>query len=72
MMAALGAEVVLVDQLPGSVPGQVSGGDLERVEQETQRTVHARQAFRADQFKLEGNFRAHYLHTGPEILLPSN
>ena len=35
MMAALGAEVVLVDQLPGSVPGQVSGGDLELVELET-------------------------------------
>ena len=28
MMTALGAEVVLVDQLPESVPGQVSGGDL--------------------------------------------
>ncbi len=68
MMAALGAEVVLVDQLPGSVPGQVSGGDLELVEQEAQRIVETRQAFRADQFKLESNFRAHYLHTGPEIL----
>jgi cysteine synthase A len=68
MMAALGAEVVLVDQLPGSVPGQVSGGDLEQVELETQRIVRARQAFRADQFNLQGNFRAHYLHTGPEIL----
>jgi cysteine synthase A len=68
MMAALGAEVVLVDQLPGSTPGQVSGADLERVELETQRIVRARQAFRADQFKLQGNFRAHYLHTGPEIL----
>ena len=31
MMSALGAEVVLVDQLPGSKPGQVSGGDLERI-----------------------------------------
>ncbi len=31
MMSALGAEVVLVDQLPESVPGQVSGGDLELV-----------------------------------------
>jgi cysteine synthase A len=71
MMAALGAEVVLVDQLPGSVPGQVSGGDLEQVEQETQRIVEARHAFRADQFRLEGNFRAHYLHTGPEILRQS-
>ena len=28
MMAALGAEVVLVDQLAESEPGQVSGGDL--------------------------------------------
>ena len=35
MMRALGAEVVLVDQLPDSKPGQVSGGDLERVEQAT-------------------------------------
>jgi cysteine synthase A len=68
MMRALGAEVVLVDQLPESVPGQVSGGDLALVDQETQRIVRERGAFRADQFELEGNFRAHYLHTGPEIL----
>src|SRR5690606_22520499 len=31
MMAALGAEVVLVEQAPGSVPNQVSGKDLARV-----------------------------------------
>jgi cysteine synthase A len=68
MMAALGAEVVLVDQLPGSIPGQVSGGDLERVEREAKRIVKERSAFRADQFRLAGNTRAHYLHTGPEIL----
>ncbi|MBW2408877.1 MAG: pyridoxal-phosphate dependent enzyme, partial [Deltaproteobacteria bacterium] len=68
MMSALGAEVVLVDQLPSSTPGQVSGGDLERVEEETRRIVRARGAFRADQFKLRGNFRAHYLNTGPEII----
>ncbi len=68
MMSALGAEVVLVDQLPGSVPGQVSGGDLELVEREAQKIVAERQAFRADQFHLESNLRAHYLHTGPEIL----
>src|ERR1017187_2567733 len=71
MMSALGAEVVLVDQLPGSQPGQVSGGDLELVEQETQRIVAEREAFRADQFRLAGNFRAHYLHTGPEFLRQS-
>ena len=68
MMTALGAEVVLVEQLPGSMPGQVSGGDLELVEQATQRIVAERQAFRADQFQLAGNFRAHYRQTGPEIL----
>lgn len=68
MMRALGAEVVLVDQLPGSQPGQVSGGDLELVEQAAQRIANERRAFRADQFRLPGNFRAHYLHTGPEIL----
>ena len=71
MMSALGAEVVLVDQCAGSRPGQVSGEDLKRVEEETQRVVAARNAFRADQFRLQGNFRAHYLHTGPEILRQS-
>ena len=68
MMAALGAEVVLVDQLPDSPPGQVSGGDLQLVERETERIVSDRGAFRADQFRLRANFRAHYLHTGREIL----
>jgi cysteine synthase A len=68
MMQALGAEVVLVDQLPGSQPGQVSGGDLELVERETTRIVRQRKAFRADQFNLESNFRAHYLQTGPEFI----
>jgi cysteine synthase A len=71
MMSALGAEVVLVDQMPDSIPGQVSGADLKRVEEETQRIVADRRAFRADQFRLAGNFRAHYLHTGPEILRQS-
>ena len=68
MMSALGAEVVLVDQLPDSKPGQVSGGDLELVEKEAQKIVTERKAFRADQFHLEGNTRAHSLHTGPEII----
>ncbi|MCK4942324.1 MAG: cysteine synthase family protein [Candidatus Aminicenantes bacterium] len=71
MMAALGAEVVLVDQLPSSVSGQVSGGDLELVEKRAQELVKERTAFRADQFQLEANFRAHYLHTGPEFIRQS-
>lgn len=68
MMTALGAEVILVDQLSDSQPGQVSGGDLELVEQETQRIVLERNAFRADQFRLTSNFRSHYLNTGPEFI----
>src|SRR5215471_2320182 len=71
MMRALGAEVVLAPQAPGSVIGQVSGDDLALVEEETQRIVKERNAFRADQFHRVSNFRAHYLHTGPEILAQS-
>jgi cysteine synthase A len=68
MMSALGAEVVLVDQLPGSTVGQVSGGDLELVETATRKIVLERGAFRADQFNLQGNPRAHYLNTAREII----
>jgi cysteine synthase A len=68
MMRALGAEVVLIDQLPDSKPGQVSGGDLALVEEAAQRITKERNAFRADQFHLESSSRAHYLHTAPEIL----
>ena len=71
MMAALGAEVILVDQLPDSITGQVSGGDLELVEAKAKELTKSRKAFRADQFELEGNFRAHYLHTGPEFIKQS-
>jgi cysteine synthase A len=67
MMRALGAEVLLVDQLPGSVPGQVSGGDLALVEQTAAAVAHERGAFRADQFKRDGNWLSHYHGTGPEI-----
>ncbi len=71
MMSSLGAEVVLVDQAPGSTPGQVSGQDLDLVQRETERIVKEKEAFRADQFHMRGNFRAHYLHTGPEFLKQS-
>jgi len=68
MMSALGAEVVLVPQLPESSPGQVSGGDLALVETEAQRLTRERSAFRADQFRLPAHRRAHALHTAKEIL----
>jgi len=67
MMQALGAEVVLVDQHPTSPRGHVTGADLDLVEHEAQRLVEERGAFRADQFELASNWRAHYLGTGSEI-----
>jgi cysteine synthase len=67
MMTALGAEVVLVDQAPVSLPGQVSGADLQLVEAVAARITRERDAFRADQFARAGNPLAHYRHTGPEI-----
>jgi len=67
MMQAMGAEVVMVDQQPGSVPGEVSGRDLELVEHAAQRLTAERGAFRADQFHREGAWLAHYHGTGPEI-----
>ena len=67
MMRALGAEVVLVDQAPGSQPGQVSGADLQLVEEQARRVTAQRSAFRADQLIREGSRRAHELHTGEEL-----
>lgn len=67
MMRALGAEVVLVDQLPGSKPGEVSGGDLALVEDAARAITAERNAFRADQFNHPGNACAHFETTGPEL-----
>jgi cysteine synthase A len=68
MMAAFGAEIVLVDQAPNGVPGKVSGADLELVKEVTNRVVRERNAYHASQFELPGNFNAHYTRTAPEIL----
>ena len=67
VLAAYGAEVVLVPQAPGSVPGQVSGDDLRLVEERTQALVAERGAWRPDQFANPDNPEAHQLTTGPEI-----
>ncbi|WP_313894630.1 pyridoxal-phosphate dependent enzyme [Psychrobacillus sp.] len=68
MMRALGAEVVLVDQAPGSLVGQVSGEDLAKVEDVAQQITLERNAFRADQFNHIGNIHAHEYYTGEENL----
>ncbi|MSO95742.1 MAG: cysteine synthase family protein [Thermoleophilia bacterium] len=61
MMRALGAEVVLVDQAPESVPGAVSGEDIALVEAATAEIAEQRGGFRVDQFRRAGNSRAHEL-----------
>ena len=67
MMRALGAEVVIVKQKESSKKGQVSGEDLALVEEEVQRIVKEKNAFRADQFKLKGSINAHKYHTAVEM-----
>ncbi len=72
MMSALGAEVVLVPQCPGSKPGEVSGGDLEAVNDCAERIVGERGAFRTDQFQMDSNPLAHFCGTGAEIIEQTN
>lgn len=67
VLAAYGAEVELVPQLPESVPGQVSGADLELVEQRTKQLVEQIGAWRPDQFANPDNPAAHEAATGPEL-----
>ena len=67
MMRALGAEVALVQQEEGARRGQVSGHDLDLVEQAASRIAAERGAFRADQFQLSGNSAAHQDGTASEI-----
>ncbi|OGV31676.1 MAG: cysteine synthase [Lentisphaerae bacterium GWF2_45_14] len=68
MMSALGAEVVLVEQVAGSERGKVSGDDLKLVEIAAKKIVKERNAFRADQFNHQGNFNTHYLYTAQELI----
>jgi cysteine synthase A len=67
LLAAYGATIELVPQMPGGVPGKVSGADLALVETRTQQLVEELGAWRPDQFKNASNPRAHELGTGPEI-----
>jgi cysteine synthase A len=67
MMRALGAEVVLVPQASGASAGHVTGDDLALVEERARELTLERGAFRADQFRREGNRVAHERHTGREI-----
>lgn len=67
MMAALGAEVVIVPQAPGGTAGHVSAEDLQRVEARTRELERDLGAYRPDQFNNPANAAAHERTTGPEI-----
>jgi cysteine synthase A len=67
LLRAFGAEIELVPQMPGGIPGQVSGEDLALVEERTRELVAERGAWRPDQFSNPSNPRAHELGTGPEL-----
>lgn len=64
-MEALGAEVVLVDQVDGS-PGRVTGSDLQAAVERARAIVGERGAFYSNQFHNESGRRAHETTTGPE------
>lgn len=66
IIAALGAELVLVPQAPGSKPGQVSHEDLDLVDKKTVELTEKLHAFRVDQFKNWSNPRGNE-KTGEEI-----
>ena len=66
-MAALGAEVILVDQTPDGMAGRVSGEDLALAEERARQIVIERHAFPAAQFENPANVLAHEQQTGPEL-----
>lgn len=67
MLTALGAEVVLVPQAEGSRPGEVSGEDLNLVEQAAKALTAELGAWRPDQFANPANVLAHEETTAAEI-----
>jgi cysteine synthase len=65
-MEALGAEVVLVDQVDG-FPGRVTGRDLDAAISRARAKAAERSAFYVDQFHNPSGVGAHESTTGPEI-----
>jgi cysteine synthase A len=67
MMRALGAQVVLVEQVSTSTPGKVTGADMKRVRDRAAALVKETGAFFCDQFENAANRQAHIDATGPEL-----
>ncbi|MFT3788270.1 MAG: cysteine synthase family protein [Tepidisphaeraceae bacterium] len=67
MMRAFGAELVLVDQAPGGVPGRVSGQDMALVKEKAATLREQVGAYFANQFENPANPDAHFETTAPEL-----
>jgi cysteine synthase A len=67
MMKGLGAELLLVDQLPTSPRGSVTGADLKKVEEAAIEFAGKNGAFLVNQFYNPDNSRAHEKSTAEEI-----
>ncbi len=68
MLKAMGATVVLVPQLPGEKPGQISRVDNEAVERKTIELMEELNAYRPNQYSNPMNWKVHEKTTGREIL----
>jgi cysteine synthase A len=66
MLEALGADVLLVDQVDGQ-PGQVTGADISAATIVARRVALERGGFYVDQFNAPESVLAHEFGTGPEI-----
>jgi cysteine synthase A len=67
MMKGLGADLLLVDQLPASRRGSVTGADLKKVEEAAVEFAEKNGAFLANQFYNTDNSTAHEKGTAGEI-----
>ena len=68
MMRGLGAELLLTEQLPQSIPGQVTGEDLAEVSKAAWAYAEQNGAFMSNQFHNLSNNQAHCDTTAREIL----
>lgn len=66
MLEALGAEVLLVDQVDGA-PGQVTGPDIAAATERAIAIAAERDGYYVDQFNNPASIRAHQKGTGPEL-----
>ena len=71
MMRALGATVVLVDQVDG-VPGQVTGADIAAADERARAESQQLGAYYVDQFNNPGSVLIHERSTAPEIWQQTN